>query len=181
MNMSPSDRSLLWELCFGDAPDVAESFFEIPDIITLTEYSNGTLIGMASLIPAATDSGALGYYAYGVCTHPHYRGCGVFKTLMERCEKTALENALDFICLIPATERLAETYLRMGYSQKIELYDAPRANGTSVFSRSLAFDEFAKPDTDTAPCCTVSFGVMKPLSSKITLGNFYFAAAMGER
>ena len=116
--MTPSDRSILWELCFGDAPDVAESFLGISDVITIEERSEGKLIGMASLVPVHTEEGLSGYYAYGVCTHPDCRGCGVFTKIMKQCEREAQNVGLDFICLIPATERLADTY-SCGYQREL--------------------------------------------------------------
>ncbi len=179
--MTPSDRSILWELCFGDAPDVAESFFGIPDVISVTEYSEDTLIGMASLVPVHTASGLSGYYAYGVCTHPSYRGHGVFTRLMERCERQAIKEALDFLCLIPATPRLTDTYSRMGYSKKIALFDAPDRSGDAIYSSSRGFLEFAAPDSNAAPLLTDDRGAMKPLSDRARRHEFYFAAPMGER
>ena len=171
----------MWELCFGDAPDVAESFLCIPDIITLEECQSGELVGMASLVPVRTDSDLFGYYAYGVCTHPDRRGCGVFAQIMKKCELEAERAGADFICLIPATERLAETYARMGYSKKVALYDAPEKNGDTIFAASLGFREFASPDSTDAPLLTVNFGVMKPLSERASDNEFYFAEPMGER
>ena len=171
----------MWELCFGDAPDVAESFLCISDIITLEERDGDTLIGMASLVPVRTKNALSGYYAYGVCTHPDHRGRGVFTRLMDNCEATAKRAGADFICLIPATERLADTYAHMGYSKKISLFDTPVKKGDAIFSKSLGFREFATPDSDTAPIFTVNFGMIKPLSAKVKDLDFYFAEPMGER
>ena len=179
--MTPSDRSILWELCFGDAPDVAESFLGISDVITVEERSGGVLIGMASLVPVHTESVLSGYYAYGVCTHPDHRGKGVFTRLMASCEREAQKKAVDFICLIPATERLASTYARMRYFKKVALYDAAEKSGAAILSASHGFSDFATPDTDDAPLLTVNFGVMKPLTRRAEQQSFYFATPMGER
>lgn len=179
--MTPSDRSILWELCFGDAPDVAESFLGISDVITLEERSVGALVGMASLVPVITDSSLSGYYAYGVCTHPDHRGQGIFTKIMQKCEMAAESAGADFICLIPATERLAGTYSRMGYSKKISLCDAPQKAGDAIISSSLGFIDFATPDSADAPLLTVDFGLMKPLGKHAEQQEFYFSAPMGER
>ena len=179
--MTPSDRSILWELCFGDAPDVAESFFSISDVTTLEERSESKLIGMASLVPVHTSEGLSGYYAYGVCTHPDHRGGGVFTRIMKKCELETVARGLDFICLIPATDRLAHTYFRMGYSKKIALFGSTKKAGSCIFSPSLAFREFATPDSTDAPLLTVDFGVMKPLTKRAEKEDFYFYTPMGER
>ena len=179
--MTPSDRSILWELCFGDAPDVAESFLGINDVVTLEERAGGALIGMASLVPVHTDSGLSGCYAYGVCTHPDRRGGGVFTRIMQRCEQYAVDLGLDFICLIPATERLADTYSRMGYSKRIALYDAQEKSGDAIISSSRGFIGFAEPDGADAPLLTVDFGAIKPLTERAAHIEFYFSAPMGER
>ena len=171
----------MWELCFGDAPDVAESFLCIDDVITLEEHCEDKLIGMASLIPTRTESALSGYYAYGVCTHPDYRGRGVFTRLMEKCNAAAKGAGADFICLIPATERLADTYARMGYSKKVALYDAAEKSGDAIFTASEGFREFAAPESDRAPLLTVNFGIMKPLTERAERSEFYFAEPMGER
>ena len=171
----------MWELCFGDAPDVAESFLCIPDVITLEEHCEDKLIGMASLIPVRTESALWGYYAYGVCTHPDHRGHGVFTKIMEKCETAAKMDGADFICLIPATERLAKTYERMGYSKKMTLYDAAEKSGDAVFASSEAFRAFATPDSESAPLLTVNFGALKPLTERAESSEFYFAEPMGER
>ena len=87
----------------------------------------------------------------------------------------------DFICLIPATERLADTYSRMGYSKKISLCDAPQKAGDAIISSSLGFIDFATPDSADAPLLTVDFGLMKPLGKCAEQQEFYFSAPMGER
>ena len=179
--MTPSDRSILWELCFGDAPDVAESFLGIYDVITIDERSAGALVGMASLVPVITDSSLSGYYAYGVCTHPDHRGQGIFTKIMQKCEMAAESAGADFICLIPATERLADTYSRMGYSKMVSLSDFADKTGVAISSASIGFREFATPDTADAPLLTVDFGLMKPLGRRAEQQEFYFSAPMGER
>ena len=179
--MTPSDRSILWELCFGDAPDVAESFFGISDSLTLEEFADDNLVCMASLVPVHTDSGLWGYYAYGVCTRPDHRGRGIFTKIMQKCELEAERAGADFICLIPATERLADTYSRMGYFKKLSLCDSEDKRGAAIFSASLGFREFATPDTADAPLLTVDFGVMKPIGKRAAQQEFYFSAPMGER
>ena len=180
--MKNSDKERLWSLCFGDAEDVARSFFEIPEVLTLTEYENDSLIGMASMIPVTCDGGACGYYVYGVCVHPDHRGRGVFKKLMDKCEIEAKRSGADMLCLIPATDRLAKTYANMGYYQKVALSDDPQKSGVGILAISSGFRSFAIPDDPTQPRYTSDFGVLKPISSKISPNeSFCFEEHMGER
>ncbi len=179
--MSLPDKKALWSLCFGDSEEVAESFFTIPDVLTLTEYKDGALVGMASLVPIRSENDILGYYAYGVCVHPDHRGHGLFKKLMERCEAQTLADGKDMLCLIPATDKLATTYTRMGYSQKVLLSGKETSGKCALFSTSLGFSEFAAPDSADAPVLTADFGLLKAFSHIDAANEFCFAEPMGER
>ena len=179
--MSKDDKKALWSLCFGDSEEVADSFFAIPDILTLTEHKNGATVGMASLIPVGSKGSLLGYYAYGVCVHPDHRGGGIFRRLMERCEAQAIADGKDLLCLIPATEALAKTYSRMGYSRKIELFDKASEGSHAITPASRGFSDFAAPDCADAPLLTADFGLLKSFSQIDEDTRFCFAAPMGER
>ncbi|MBO7250381.1 MAG: GNAT family N-acetyltransferase [Clostridia bacterium] len=181
IGMSTPDKKALWSLCFGDSEEVAEDFFAIPDVLTLTEHKNGRLVGMASLIPVMSDSSLLGYYAYGVCVHPDHRGGGIFRRLMERCEAQAIADGKDLLCLIPATEALVDTYTRMGYSSKIELFDKASERSHAIRSTSRGFSEFAAPDGADTPLLTADLGLLKAFSHMDEDTHFCFAEPMGER
>ena len=97
------------------------------------------------------------------------------------CEYEAVARGADFICLIPATDRLASTYSRIGYSKRIALCDAPEIHGDAIRPRSRDFYEFAIPESADVPLLTVDFGVMKPLTECADNQEFHFASYMGER
>ena len=158
------DKIELFSLCFGDSEESVSEFFAIDDVITLTEYAQKTLVAMASLVPLTTDSGMRGFYAYGVCVHPHHRGKGAFRRIMSSCEAYAKECGADFVCLIPADERLAESYIRMGYVQKTELCHNAGKDSERIFTSSKGFIEYAMPDGDGRGA--ISYGLMKPLGTQ---------------
>ncbi len=174
-----SEKEELWLLCFDDSPNTPRELFAISDIDTLSLYQQDTLIAMATLVPVKTDAGLTGYYVYGVCTHPNYRGKGVFKHLMERCERYTKEKNADFLCLIAADKSLADTYRRMGYSFSVSLAGNDLTEGSvGIGSVSESFSKFAEPDenSDTEGL----YGLLKPLFSADENLKFFFSEHMGE-
>ena len=155
------DRIELFALCFGDSEESVREFFAIDDVITLTEYESCELVAMASLVPLTTEGGMRGFYAYGVCVHPNHRGKGAFRRIMSSCEAYAKECEADFVCLIPADERLAESYRRMGYDKKIELCHNADKDSERILVSSKGFLEYAMPDGYERGA--IPYGLMKPL------------------
>ena len=155
------ERIELFSLCFGDDQESVREFFSIEDVTTVTEQDGDRIIAMASLIPLRTESGLYGFYAYGVCVHPEFRGKGAFRRIMESCEEYAKENGADFICLIPADDRLDQTYIRMGYTEKTELCHNASACSERIYVLSDRFIEYARAeDGEKGP---IPHGLMKPL------------------
>lgn len=176
---SDIQKEELWALCFGDSPELAREFFAIDGIRTVCEYSGDTLIGMASMIPLASESALRGDYVYGVCVHPEYRGQGVFRKLMARCEQIALNNGDDFICLIPATDALVRSYSKMGYSISVALCDSASDSTEKLTVSCDGFRRFAATEEDAQSA--VRFGLMKPLGNSVTKKmSFSFSERMGE-
>ena len=168
----------LWTLCFEDSRETAEEFFSLRGVGTLTEYSpQGELAGMASLVPVSDSLGGRGYYAYGVCVHPSFRGQGLFRKLMLRCEETAREQGASYLCLIPADAELRDTYIRMGYEIPVELCTGGR-EGVAIRSGSEDFSRFAQ--TDAEPSVEMR-GLLKPFDESYSSDmKFYFPERMGE-
>lgn len=178
-NEITSKKEALWLLCFDDEPNTPKELFSLGDIETLCSYQDNELIAMATLVPVKTNTDLKGYYAYGVCTHPDHRGKGLFKRIMEDCERYARDKNSAFLCLIAADRALADTYRRMGYSFSVSLAgeDTP---GKAIKIRSLseAFAKFAEPDeiVDTEEL----YGLLKPLFSANEDLKFAFSEHMGE-
>ncbi|MBQ8140514.1 MAG: GNAT family N-acetyltransferase [Clostridia bacterium] len=173
-----NEKERLWTLCFGDTAEAAGEFFSIKEVITLTEYSEGSLAGMASLVPVRADNGLSGAYIYGVCVHPDYRGKGIFSRLMTCCENLASESGESFLCLIPADEGIAGAYRRRGYIYPVALFKNEESDGVKISSASAGFKLFARPQGGNGSAAS---GLLKPLVSLETDGlEFSFSEYMGE-
>ena len=167
----------LFSICFGDSEETASELFAIADVTTLTEKNDDGIVAMATLVPLRTETGACGFYAYGVCVHPDHRGKGAFHRIMASCEAYAEENGADFLCLIPADERLADTYGRMGYTERLGLYHNADTDAERIFVKSQGFIDFAAPEgNEKGP---IPFGLMKPLGS-FDRHNMAFFSPMGD-
>ena len=177
--MSLSELSSLWSLCFGDPVETAMEFLSISDVKTLVEYSDGVPVAMASLVPVATELGQKGEYVYGVCVHPTFRGKGLFRTLMSRCECEASGNGAEFLCLIPEQESLFVAYKKMGYAVEINTAAHIFADSIGIVSLSAKFKSFAIPDGE--PIRELKYGLLKPLGAFETQNKkFSFLHHMGE-
>ncbi len=168
----------LWVLCFGDPYEVAEEFFSLRGVETLTEEREGKTAGMASLVPVSDSLGGRGYYVYGVCVSPEYRGEGIFKRLMSRCEERAREDGLDYLCLIPVNSGIAAAYEKMGYSVRVSLCTDTDGSRAGIVSESADFAEFSLSDGEFsgAQC-----GLLKPIREDFDTNiGFSFPNRMGE-
>lgn len=177
--MSLSELSALWSLCFGDTKETAAEFLSIPDVKTLVEYSDGVPVAMASLVPVATELGQKGEYVYGVCVHPAFRGKGLFRTLMNRCEREAIKNGAEFLCLIPEQESLFVAYKKMGYAVEINTAAHVFADSIGIVTLSEQFKSFAIPEGETGR--ELKYGLLKPVRAFETQNKkFSFLYHMGE-
>lgn len=175
---SISERGALWTLCFPDDADTAREFFSISGLTTLTEYADGELAAMASLIPVYTDSSLRGFYAYGVCVRPEQRGKGLFRLIMKRCEEYAKDKNFDFICLIPADSSVANAYEKMGYSERVRMSFDKREGDDLIYCSSAEFLRFAMPE-DSGGRGKVGFGLIKRFCEGLGQRTA-FAAPMGD-
>ncbi len=177
--MSIHELASLWELCFGDSRETALEFFSVPDVVTLTEEYNGVTVAMASLVPVSTSLGQNGVYVYGVCVHPEHRGKGLFRKLMERCEKAAADDRADFLCLIPADVGVLRAYQKMGYTTVVNTASFIQTDCIQIFSTSSDFNEFAKPECEMQS--DIKYGLLKPINNfDVQNKKYHFLYHMGE-
>lgn len=54
-------------------------------------------------------------YVYCLCTSPDFRGKGLMRRLLTEAEKFCAARNDSFVALVPADEKLAVTYSKMGY------------------------------------------------------------------
>jgi GNAT superfamily N-acetyltransferase len=161
----------LWCECFDDSPDIPRAFYDTVKCNVLAAVEDKKTVGMANLIPVKIGD-AVGVYLYAVCVAKKYRGCGIFRTLLNYAEKSA-----DFVCLIPENETVADTYRRHGYTVNIGRYGRSRIKDKVLCNTDFA--EFAKPDEDFIDNA-FPFGLLKPITSVELPKELCFNTYMGE-
>jgi len=125
-------RIALWTLCFEDGAELPEALLAMPDVSCYVRLDGEQVIAMAFAVPVRAQNGMMGDYLYGVCVHPEHRGRGLFRDLMAEAEACALGKGRDFLCLIPADERLRRTYASMGYVLSVPCYGQPCEQGAQT-------------------------------------------------
>ena len=132
--------------CFGDSADTAEELFSCRDVVTVCKYEEDRLAAMASLVPILADKNIKGFYLYGVCVAKDFRGRGFFRLIMDMSEREARSRDAAFVCLIPADEKLEQTYRRFSYDIEV----LPNGNnGKKIDLMSDDFRRFAFCDKKT--------------------------------
>ncbi len=141
----------LFSLCFDEEKDTVKTlldfFFKQENFIIGTYTMDNALVSMAWLIPA-TFQGQLCYYVYGVCTRPDFRGKGLSHLLMESLKEYAQKNSASCLFLVPATNELAEFYMRQEYTY------FPKSTGSntdSIFTFSDEITDFVRSHYETEP------------------------------
>ena len=146
MNTSTDKKIALFVGCFGDSVEVAREFFSCRDVVTVCKYDGDRLAAMASLVPILADKNIKGFYLYGVCVAKDFRGRGLFRLIMDMSEREARSRGAGFVCLIPADEKLAQTYRRFLYDIEV----LQRGNdGKKIDLMSDDFRRFAFCDKET--------------------------------
>lgn len=111
----------LWSCCFSDTEEEARRFLEQalrPEYGLLAQQSDGRLAAMLTMLPVMMHTNTniyKGSYLYGVCTHPDFRGQGLFHRLMERAKEEAVNQNRQFLCLVPEGEKLFSLYGKLGF------------------------------------------------------------------
>ena len=144
MNTSISKKVALFVECFGDSAEVAKELFSCRDVTTVCKYNEDRLAAMASLVPILADDKISGFYIYGVCVAENERGRGLFREIMQAAENKAVESGASFVCLIPADNRLKDTYMSFGYD--IEVLPKGCNAGKKIRLLSDDFRIFARCD-----------------------------------
>lgn len=113
MNFNIEDAVKLWMQIFGDSESYIRSFYNSFDTVgnVFTEYDGNILCGMVNRVPIKYGRHN-GGYIYAACTHPDYRGKGIFRKLLSQAE-----SDMPFIMLIPAEPNLYEMYRKLGYNK----------------------------------------------------------------
>ena len=167
----------VFAICFGDTQEDIDAFYAISDAVCIEEKENGETVGIAHVLPVFLE-GYRGGYLYAIGVAPEHRGKGLFARLLERCEAFCRAWGLDFVCLIPATEALADTYRRYGYHLEIATVSGNRQKDSHpVRCLSEEFLAYGKHGScEGAP----KTGLAKSLSGKPLPTPMHFASPLGE-
>ena len=173
------EKISLFTECFGDDMSVVRELFSITDIHSITQEVDGELASLALLVPISDGDIFCGFYAYGVCVSPKWRGRGLFASTMALCEEYAKNIGASFICLIPADGSLGDKYTKMGYSVRVSLADKKQKGDTLITSLSERFFELMNRDADED--AIFDFGLAKLFDEKYEGSTLAFASFFGER
>ncbi len=77
------------------------------------------------------DKTYFGRYLYAAATKKQYRKKGIMSKLINEAVEYTKENGLDFICLLPANDKLYDYYFKFGFKSSMYKY-VKKATGTST-------------------------------------------------
>lgn len=110
----------LWHECFGDERKYVEFFLDnCPNKVCIGYVEDGRLISMLFLLNGNLN-GIACKYIYAACTAKKERKKGLMGSLIEYSKIYCIQNAIDFIFLVPAEERLYSYYSRFGFLPKMK-------------------------------------------------------------
>ena len=99
---------------------------------TLAAYLDGKAVGAVNF-PEITypekENAPKGGYIFAAWVAPEYRGCGIFRALMQGAEEIMRARGYAFAFVVPAEAGLFAAYEKLGYTVKAENgfpYSAPR-------------------------------------------------------
>ncbi|MBQ1223292.1 MAG: GNAT family N-acetyltransferase [Oscillospiraceae bacterium] len=117
-----SETDSLRQLVFRCFPEDSEEFLSsvFENVYTPEEalvLRTDGIISAAVLLPRfrLSDGSTFGY-VYCLCTSPDFRGGGLMRRLLTEAEDFCYSRGDSFVALVPANEKLALTYSKMGYS-----------------------------------------------------------------
>lgn len=119
----PSDLpalKALWSLSFPEDGDAARDAFFAAVGIThcFVEEKDGVVASMTFGLPVS-DGEREFQYIYAACTHPDFRGRGVFSELLQQVLAQAKARGFAASFLHPAEPSLAAFYARFGYTPAV--------------------------------------------------------------
>ena len=92
--------------------------------IPLTLSDRGRVLSQGIGIPINTGDGTM-LYLYALTTDRSARGQGHLRTLLRECTKAARAMGFSALCLLPASDTLADAYRRMGFTEELPAGGAP--------------------------------------------------------
>ena len=174
----------IWCECFGDPPEVPTEFYSTVKADILVARDGESIVGVVNILPVTLGKYTGGYvYAAGV--KKAFRGRGIFDEMLKETDNFLTAKGASFVCLVPGDESLARTYIKRGYTEKIERFDpkneAADVSGAIVSEKDFA--DFATPECEREYCfdAVCPYGLLKPLTKEMKVpSGLSFAWYMGE-
>lgn len=144
-----TDFKEIWKETFGDSDEYVDLVYDnYYGDHCLAIYREGKMASALTGIPyrfgkQGREGSIDGLYLCGLATRPEFRRHGLMRILIEKVERQAQQNGMDFTFLIPADNHLREYYARLGYRSVMN-------RGRLKIGRESDFCEnriFAKDDT----------------------------------
>ncbi len=135
----------LWQEAFGDAQDEIEQFFERFDYVNTAFVlcEEDRICSMLFLLQTAVQDVTRRFtagYIYAGATFSEMRGKGYYRRLLAFVTDKAKQEGTEALLLRPATELLAESYRRMGFT--VPLYGNSRPMELTVPSEAISATEY---------------------------------------
>lgn len=135
----------LYAECFADNPGFVRRVFELiyPRCETLVweDEADGTLCSMAILPQFRLSDGRTAGYIYALCTRTQCRGRGLMIRMLDAAHRLCEARGDNFTLLVPASQKLFETYARFGYAPLnfLDSFEISAGEGP-VLRRATAID-----------------------------------------
>ena len=110
----------LWRTAFDDSKESLDFFFKntVSPERVLAVFEEGNPVSALYMLESdiiIDKKEYSAYYIYAVCTHPHYRGKGLMKSLFEELFEVAKSRNIDYLFLVPEEKYLFKIYKKLGF------------------------------------------------------------------
>ncbi len=116
----------LWSEVFGDSESDIRAFVSacVSSAYCVAFCSHGVTVSQFLAIEASI-CGVRGIYIYALCTSPEHRGRGLMRELIGAARAHFEKFGYRYFMLLPASEALADTYKKMGFTHSLSAYATP--------------------------------------------------------
>lgn len=137
----------LWQISFGDENEYIDFFFEnrFDEKECIVFKENNVPVSMLFAFDCSLSDGLKGKYIYAACTLPQCRGKGIMEKLIEYAKEAFINDLkYDFLCLVPASERLFGYYAKFGFKPffKHEITSLTNNDPELKVFTALQFEDF---------------------------------------
>lgn len=135
----------LWSEVFGDSDEYISLIFDegYTPAEVFGEISDGEVVSALYLLKCNITSGGKifnGRYLYAAATLPDYRKQGIMGRLINEAKQYIVDENIDFIALVPASEKLYGYYSKYGFESLMYKYVSAIENESTVITEDEKID-----------------------------------------